>query len=254
MEMWLIPWGNQPRFKRSKAKKILMITLRRSGDRGHANHGWLHSYHTFSFADYYDPEHMGFRSLRVINEDRVAGGKGFGTHPHKDFEIISYVISGALKHEDSMGHAVVMKAGDVQRISAGTGIAHSEFNNSRTELVHFLQIWLLPIRKGLPPGYAQQAFANAQSNSLTLACSADGRDKSIKINQDVNLFVGKLAPQGAVNQPTPTARFAWVQLIEGDLDLSGNKLSPGDGASVADEGQLQLSSERGAHFLLFDLG
>jgi quercetin 2,3-dioxygenase len=231
-----------------------MLTLRRSSERGHADHGWLDSYHTFSFADYYDPEHMEFRSLRVINEDRVAGGKGFGTHPHKDFEIISYVVSGALKHEDSMGHAAVMKAGEVQRISAGTGIAHSEYNNSRTEPVHFLQIWLLPIRKGLAPGYAQQSFAGAQTNSLTLACSADGCDKSIKINQDVNLFIGKLASQGTVNPSIRQARYAWVQLIEGDLDLNGNKLSSGDGAAVVDEKQLQLSSEKGAHFLLFDLG
>jgi len=246
--------GESATLQKIENEKIYMITLRRSGERGHANHGCLDSYHTFSFADYYDPKQMGFRSLRVINEDRVAGGKGFGTHPHEDFEIISYVISGALKHEDSMGHAAVMKAGDVQRISAGTGIAHSEFNNSRTELVHFLQIWLLPIRKGLTPGYAQQSLAGAPSNFLTLACSADGHDKSIKINQDVNLFIGKLASQGTVNQPMPKARYAWVQLVEGDLNLNGNKLSPGDGASVADEQHLQLSSEKGAHFLLFDLG
>jgi redox-sensitive bicupin YhaK (pirin superfamily) len=231
-----------------------MITLRRSGERGHANHGWLDSYHTFSFADYYDPEQMGFRTLRVMNEDRVAGGKGFGTHPHQDFEIISYVISGALKHEDSMGHAAVMKAGEVQRISAGTGIAHSEYNNSRTEPVHFLQIWLLPFRNGLSPGYAQQCFAAAPPNALTLACSSDGRDKSIKINQDVDLFLGKLAAKATVNQPIGAGRYAWIQLIEGDLNLNGNQLSPGDGTAVANEKQLQLASEKGAHFLLFDLG
>jgi redox-sensitive bicupin YhaK (pirin superfamily) len=197
---------------------------------------------------------MDFRSLRVINEDRVAGGKGFGAHPHRDFEIISYVISGALKHEDSMGHAAVMKTGEVQRITAGTGISHSEFNNSRTEAVHFLQIWLLPVRCGLPPGYAQQSFAGAPPNNLTLACSPDGRDKSIQINQDADLFIGKLAPQAVVKHLIRTARYAWIQLIEGYLDLNGSRLSPGDGAAVADETQLQFSSEKGAHFLLFDLG
>ncbi len=230
-----------------------MIKIRRANERGHADHGWLDSYHTFSFADYYDPQHMGFRSLRVINEDRVQGGQGFGTHPHRDFEIISYVVSGALKHEDSMGHAAVMKAGEVQRISAGTGIAHSEFNNSPTEAVHFLQIWLLPSRKGVKPDYAQQSFANSPSNALTLACSPAGKDKSIKINQDVELFIGKLSPEGKINHPIREQHGAWIQLIEGDLALNGNKLSPGDGAAVEDEKELFLSSDKGAHFLLFDL-
>jgi len=196
---------------------------------------------------------MGFRSLRVINEDRVQGGQGFGTHPHRDFEIVSYVVSGALKHEDSMGHAAVMKAGEVQRISAGTGIAHSEFNNSPVEPVHFLQIWLLPARKGVKPDYAQQSFANAPTNILTLACSPDGHSKSIKINQDAELFIGKLAPNGKINHPIQESRGAWIQLIEGDLALNGNKLSAGDGAAVEDEKELLLSSDKGAHFLLFDL-
>ena len=196
---------------------------------------------------------MGFRSLRVINEDRVQGGQGFGTHPHRDFEIVSYVVSGALKHEDSMGHAAVMKAGEVQRISAGTGIAHSEFNNSPVEPVHFLQIWLLPSRKGVKPDYAQQSFANAPTNILTLACSPDGHSKSIKINQDAEFFIGKLAPNGKINHPIQESRGAWIQLIEGDLALNGNKLSAGDGAAVEDEKELLLSSDKGAHFLLFDL-
>jgi redox-sensitive bicupin YhaK (pirin superfamily) len=230
-----------------------MITLRRSKERGHANHGWLDSHHTFSFANYHDPQHMGYRSLRVINEDRVHGDQGFGTHPHRDFEIISYVVSGALKHEDSMGHTAVMKAGDVQRISAGTGIAHSEFNNSPIEPVHFLQIWLLPSRKGLPPSYAQQSFSDAPASGLTLACSADGRADSIKINQDADLFIGRLDPQEQVRHPLREGRHAWVQLIEGDLDLNGNTLSPGDGASLDQEKELRLSSKAGAHFLLFDL-
>lgn len=230
-----------------------MIKIRRANERGHADHGWLDSYHSFSFADYYNPEHMGFRSLRVINEDRVQGGQGFGTHPHRDFEIISYVVSGALKHEDSMGHAAVMKAGEVQRISAGTGIAHSEFNNSPSEPVHFLQIWLLPARKGVKPDYAQQSFANAPSNILTLACSPDGKSKSIKLNQDAELFIGKLAARGRINHSIQEQRGVWIQVIEGDLALNGNKLSPGDGAAVEDEKELPLSSDTGAHFLLFDL-
>jgi quercetin 2,3-dioxygenase len=230
-----------------------MIKIRKNNERGHADHGWLDSCHTFSFADYYDPQQMGFRSLRVINEDRVLGGQGFGTHPHQDFEIISYVVSGALKHQDSMKHTAVMKAGDVQRISAGTGIAHSEYNNSPTEPVHFLQIWLLPSRKGFPPSYAQQSFADVSANTLTLVCSPDGRNKSIKINQDANLFIGKLAPHGKATHRMHEQRHAWVQLIEGDLDLNGTRLSSGDGALVNAESELRFSSEKGAHFLLFDL-
>jgi quercetin 2,3-dioxygenase len=230
-----------------------MITIRRANERGHADHGWLDSYHSFSFADYYDPQHIGFRSLRVINEDRVQGGQGFGTHPHRDFEIISYVVSGALKHEDSMGHTAVMKAGDMQRISAGTGISHSEFNNSPTDPVHFLQIWLLPYRKGLSPGYAQQSCAKETSNALTLVCSPDGTQQSIKINQDVALFLGKITAKGKAVHALQKNRHAWIQLIEGDLDLNGEKLSPGDGASTDKEKELQFASEKGAHFLLFDL-
>lgn len=241
------------RSRNAEPKNHHMITIRRASERGHADHGWLNSYHTFSFAGYYDPQHLGFGSLRVINEDRVLGGQGFGTHPHHDFEIISYVVSGALKHEDSMGHAAVMKAGDVQRISAGTGIAHSEFNNSRSEPVHFLQIWLLPSRQGLPPGYAQQSFAGAAANTLTLAVSPDGGNQSIKINQDARLFIGKLDARGEVGHLLREQRCAWIQLIDGSLDLNGKKLSSGDGASVSEESQLCFTSEKGAHFLLFDL-
>ncbi|MEI9863895.1 MAG: pirin family protein [Limisphaerales bacterium] len=230
-----------------------MITIRGSKDRGHANHGWLNSYHTFSFGDYYDPQHMGFRSLRVINEDRVEGGKGFGTHPHQDFEIISYVVSGALKHEDSMGHAAVMKAGDMQLISAGTGIEHSEYNHSRKNPVHFLQIWLLPFRKGLLPGYAQESFAGASPDRLTLACSSDGREKSIRINQDADLFIGILNPKGKASHFMSEHRHAWIQLITGDLDVNGTNLSAGDGAMIDNEKELRFASEQGAHFLLFDL-
>lgn len=230
-----------------------MIKIRKASERGHANHGWLNSYHTFSFANYYDPQHMGFRNLRVINEDWVAGGEGFGTHPHQDFEIISYVVSGALKHADSMGHTAVMTAGEVQRISAGTGIAHSEFNNSPSEPVHFLQIWLLPSRKGFPPSYAQKSFTSAPTNALTLACSPGGSNLSISIYQDVMLYVGKLAAKGKISHELGDQRHGWVQLIEGDLDLNGNMLSPGDGAALDCEAAIQFQSEKGAHFLYFDL-
>lgn len=230
-----------------------MIEIRHSHERGHANHGWLDSYHTFSFAGYHDPKYMGYRSLRVINEDRVKGGEGFGIHSHRDFEIISYIVEGALKHEDSMGHSAVMKAGDIQRISAGTGIAHSEFNDSQAEPVHFLQIWLLPFRNGLPPNYAQQSFANLQPNRLSLACSADGRSGSIKINQNVDLYIGRLDAGKEINYPLDEQRHVWIQLIDGVLDVNGKSLAPGDGLAVVAEKQLHLTSNAGAHFLLFDL-
>ena len=228
------------------------ITVRPANERGHANHDWLDSYHSFSFANYHDPQHMGFRALRVINEDRVAGGMGFGTHPHRDFEIISYVISGALEHQDSMGHRAVMKAGEVQRISAGTGIAHSEYNHSPKEPVHFLQIWIQPARRGVAPDYAQKSFASAPIGGLTLACSGDGREASLKINQDADLFIGKLAANGSVNHRLAHGS-AWIQLIQGDLDLNGVKLAPGDGASLNGGEELNFTSATGAHFLLFDL-
>jgi redox-sensitive bicupin YhaK (pirin superfamily) len=178
---------------------------------------------------------------------------GFGTHPHKDFEIISYVISGALRHRDSMGHQAVMRAGEVQRISAGAGISHSEFNDSDSEPVHFLQIWLLPSRKGVTPDYAQQSFADAKLGALTMIASPDGADKSIPINQDARLFVGKLSAGRAVDYPLTVTRHGWVQLIDGDLTVSGAALSAGDGAAVSGEAALTLTSRTGAHFILFDL-
>ena len=230
-----------------------MIKLRLAHERGHANHGWLDSYHSFSFADYYDPEQVGFRSLRVINEDRVQGGKGFDMHPHRDMEIISYVVSGALKHEDCKGHAAVMKAGDVQRITAGTGIEKRAYKTSRSVSVHFLPIWLQPSQEGLPPDYAQESFAGAPGNVLTLACSSDGRNKSIRINQDCDLFIGKLTPHGKITHSLRHQRHAWIQLIGGALGLNGTILSPGDGAMVENELALHLDSATSAHFLLFDL-
>lgn len=230
-----------------------MITLRPSHERGHANHGWLDSHHTFSFADYYDPQQMGFRALRVINEDRVRGGHGFDTHPHRDFEIVSYIVRGELEHRDSMGHQAVMRAGDIQRISAGTGIAHSEYNHSPTDPVHFLQIWLTPSAVGLRPDYAEQSFAAAVAPPLTLACSPDGASGSIRIHQDASLLIGRLPPAGEAHYTLRDGRAAWVQMIDGTLDLNGQALAPGDGAAVERERELALRSGDGAHFLLFDL-
>ena len=229
-----------------------MITLRRSAERGHAEHGWLDSYHSFSFADYHDPRHMGFRSLRVINEDRVQAGMGFPTHPHRDMEIITCVISGALRHEDSMGNRAVMRAGDVQRISAGTGIAHSEFNDSHVEPVHLLQIWIVPERLGCTSGYAEKSFA-AHRDGLALIASATGRDDSIAINQDAEVWLGKLPAGGKLGHVLAAGRHAWVQVFDGTLALGGETLRAGDAAAVSDESQLALASADGAQFLLFDL-
>jgi redox-sensitive bicupin YhaK (pirin superfamily) len=230
-----------------------MMTIRKSGERGHANHGWLDSYHTFSFADYYDPKHSNFRSLRVINEDFIAPGKGFGTHPHNDMEIITYIVKGALQHRDSMGNSAVMRAGDIQRISAGSGIMHSEFNASPSEPVHLLQIWLMPDRKGVKPGYVERSFANAEPNKLHLATSKTGRDGSIPINQDADLYFAKLNAGGKVELLLGAGRHAWLQLIEGQVDVGGARLQAGDGAAFSQDDSLKLSAVDDAHFLLFAL-
>lgn len=230
-----------------------MITVRKSNERGHARHGWLDSRHTFSFADYYDPEQTHFRDLRVINEDRVAPEMGFGMHPHRNMEIITYVVSGALRHSDSMGNTAVMRAGDVQRISAGTGILHSEVNNSSTEPVHFLQIWIIPDRKDAKPGYAEKSFATAAPGKLHLVASKAGTDGSIPINQDANLYLGKLAEGDALKQTVGGKRHAWLQLIKGDLDVNGTRLGPGDAAAIGDTDALTLSARKPSDFLLFDL-
>jgi redox-sensitive bicupin YhaK (pirin superfamily) len=230
-----------------------MITTRKSNERGAANHGWLDARHTFSFADYYDPEHVGFRALRVINEDRVAPKMGFGMHPHRDMEIITYVISGALQHRDSMGHSAVMRGGDVQRISAGTGILHSEVNASETEPVHLLQIWLHPDHKNAKPAYAEKSFAKVEAGRLHLVASKTGRDGSIPINQDTDLFFGKLGANDFAKHQLATGRHAWVQVISGDLDVNGETLHAGDAAQVSDETALRLTAKSPADFLLFDL-
>ena len=231
-----------------------MTTIRRANERGHANHGWLETHHTFSFADYYDPRWMGFRSLRVLNDDTVAGGGGFGTHPHRDMEIITYVLGGALQHRDSMGHESVLKAGDVQRISAGTGIAHSEFNYSPVEPVHFLQIWIQPDRKGVKPGYAERSLGNGVSKTaLTLIASRDARDGSVAIHQDADVWLARLGESAGATHSLKPGRHAWVQVAEGVVTLNGQTLRAGDGAALSNEAALALAAEAPAQVLLFDL-
>ncbi len=230
-----------------------MIKLRKSEDRGHARYDWLDSRHTFSFDTYHDPAHMGFRTLRVINQDRVAPGAGFPLHPHRDMEILSFVLSGALKHQDSLGHEGVIRAGEVQRISAGTGISHSEFNPSDTEEVHFLQIWILPEAKGLPPGYEQRTFAGQAKNDLLLLGSRDGRNGSVVIHQDVALFSGQLDSGRQQDYLVQHSRHLWLQLLAGRLKVNGRELAPGDGAALSEEERLQLQAVSDTTFLLFDL-
>lgn len=230
-----------------------MIQLRKSNERGHAEHGWLDSYHTFSFADYYDLHHTHFRDLRVINEDYVAPKMGFDMHPHRDMEIITYVVSGALRHRDSMGNTAVMRAGDVQRISAGTGIRHSEFNDSESEPVHLLQIWILPDRKNAEPGYGEKSFARAEPGRLHLIASKSGREGSLSINQDADLFLGKLEGGGSLRHSLAPKRHAWLQLIEGALEANGAQLAPGDAIALSDEDSVTISAYKPSLFLLFDL-
>jgi redox-sensitive bicupin YhaK (pirin superfamily) len=230
-----------------------MLNIRKSNERGHADHGWLNARHTFSFADYNDPAHTHFRTLRVINEDRVAPERGFGTHPHRDMEIITYVISGALRHRDSMGNTAVMRAGDVQRISAGSGIQHSEVNESKTEPVHLLQIWLFPDHHGAKPAYAEKSFAQAERGHLHLVTSKSGRDGSIPINQDADLYLGKLRKGDVVDHALGPKHHAWLQLIEGDLDVNGSRLQAGDGVAVSEVESLKISATQPSDFLLFQL-
>ncbi|MBU5613080.1 pirin family protein [Geomonas azotofigens] len=231
-----------------------MITIRRANDRGHADHGWLNTYHTFSFADYYDPRHMGFRNLRVINEDRVQPGVGFPTHPHRDMEIISYVLEGALAHRDSMGTGSVIRPGDVQRMSAGTGITHSEFNQSKEEPLHFFQIWILPKRNGITPSYEQKFFSDEEKRgSLRLIASPDGRDGSVTINQDARLYAALLDTGDEIVHRLPAGQYAWVQVARGKVLLNGHLLEAGDGAAVSDEELLRLTGKEASEMLVFEL-
>ncbi|HKX01491.1 MAG TPA: pirin family protein [Methylomirabilota bacterium] len=232
-----------------------MIVKRPAAERGHFDHGWLDTSHTFSFADYHDPTHMGFRSLRVLNEDRVAPGKGFGTHSHRDMEIITYVLEGALAHADSMGNRSTIVPGDVQRMSAGTGVTHSEFNGQRDRPVHFLQIWLVPDRRGLTPGYEQKAIPEAEERGvLRLVASRDGREGSVTIHQDADLYASRLLPGERVKHALAEGRHAWLQVASGRVELNGTALGAGDGAAVSQETGLEVVALEPAHFLLFDLG
>jgi redox-sensitive bicupin YhaK (pirin superfamily) len=231
-----------------------MIVVRKAGDRGRSNHGWLDSSHTFSFADYYDPEHTGFRTLRVINDDHVSPGSGFGTHPHRDMEIVSYVLDGALEHKDSMGTGSVIRPGDVQRMTAGTGITHSEWNHSKTEEVHFLQIWILPERTGLAPGYEQKSFSPEDlRDQLRLVASRDGRDGSLTLHQDAALYVARLSNDKGVHHELAAGRSAWLQVARGTLSLNGVALAAGDGATVVNETKIDLRGTGGAEAIVFDL-
>jgi redox-sensitive bicupin YhaK (pirin superfamily) len=231
-----------------------MIVRRAAEERGRADFGWLDSRHTFSFGEYYDPRHMGFRALRVINEDRVKPGHGFGTHPHRDMEIISYVLEGALEHKDSMGTGSVITPGDVQRMSAGTGVLHSESNPSKSTPAHFLQIWLLPERHGIEPSYEQKRFEAADKQGrLKLVASRDARDGAITINQDVDLYAGLFAAGEGTQLPLRPGRHAWIQVASGGMILNGEPLSEGDGAAVSEEPFLDLTATEDAEILVFDL-
>jgi redox-sensitive bicupin YhaK (pirin superfamily) len=231
-----------------------MITIRPSEERGYANHGWLDTRYSFSFSDFYDPKQMGFRDLRVINEDVVSAGRGFGMHPHRDMEILTYVVNGELTHRDSMGRGATLKRHDVQRMSAGTGIMHSETNQSKAP-VHLLQIWILPWAEGLKSTYEDRTFSAEEKNQLRLIASDDGRDGSTKINQDASVYASLLDSGKSVDLALKPDRHAWVQLIGGELDVNGSTLMKGDGAAISGETALQIANKGsdGAEFLVFDL-
>ena len=231
-----------------------MIKVRKGDARGASNHGWLDSKHSFSFADYHDPAHMGFRALRVINEDRVTGGKGFGTHGHRDMEILSYVLEGALRHKDSIGTGSVIKPGEVQRMTAGSGVMHSEQNDSATEPVHFLQIWILPEARNLKPGYEQRAFPESERRgAFRLVAARDGRDGAVTVHQDVSLWSTLLDAGATATLPLAEGRHAWVQVARGAVKLGGASLKAGDGAAVSDERALTFTAEEASEVLVFDL-
>lgn len=232
-----------------------MITVRPKDERGIANFGWLDSRHTFSFGHYYDPQQMGFASLRVINEDKIIPAKGFGTHGHQDMEIVSYVLSGELEHRDSMGNGSVIRPGDVQRMSAGTGVRHSEFNASKTNPVHLLQIWIVPEQTGLQPSYEEKNFSSQiRSGKLTLIGSRDGRDNSVTIHQDVNLYLGSLSQSDRLTYKIDDNRAVWLQVIAGEVKLNDRLLQAGDGAAIMNEAELAIAGNSSdSEILLFDL-
>lgn len=231
-----------------------MIQIRRSDERGHADHGWLNTYHTFSFNDYYDERFMGFRSLRVINDDRIAPGKGFGMHPHQDMEIITYILTGALEHKDSMGNGSQIRPGDVQRMSAGTGVVHSEFNPSPADPVHLLQIWIFPDRHGIQPGYEQKTFDREDKlNRSCLIASPDGRDGSVTIHQDALLYATTIEDNKALHIPIHENRHQWLHLAQGQVLFNTQHLHAGDGAAISDEPEIHLTGIDKAEVLIFDL-
>ena len=231
-----------------------MMDVIQSGSRGSADHGWLRAKHTFSFAEYQNPERVHFGKVRVINEDRIAPGKGFGTHPHRDMEIVTYVIDGAIAHKDSMGNGTVITAGEIQRMTAGTGVQHSEFNHSQDKELHLLQIWIYPEKKGLEPGYEQTRFSRDEKlNRLRLVGSRDGRDDSITIHQDVDLYASVLEADNELSLELRPDRKVFVQVVDGDIAVNGQRLSAGDGAQIEDERALQVSALTEAEFLIFDM-
>ena len=235
-------------------KDTAMITIRKAADRGHFDHGWLDTWHTFSFADYFNPDWMEFRALRVINDDRVQPGQGFGMHPHRDMEILTVVLEGALEHKDSMGNTSQIRAGEVQRMTAGTGVLHSEYNPSKKDPVHLYQIWIQPEKRGLKPGYEQKLFPESERRGrLRLVASRDGRDGSLTIHQDTEVRVGLLANGDKVTHGIPTGRHAWVQIARGAATLNGKKLSAGDGAATSGESMLEIVATEPAEIILFDL-
>jgi quercetin 2,3-dioxygenase len=231
-----------------------MKTLRRSDERGHVDHGWLNTYHTFSFANYYDPNHMGFRTLRVINDDKVGPGEGFGTHPHRDMEIITYVLSGALEHRDSMGNGRIIKPGEFQYMAAGSGVTHSEFNPSKKDWVHLLQIWITPERRGIKPQYAERSAADMKEGEVALIASKGGRDGSMAINQDANLLLARLAPGQKATHKLEAGRHAWVHVAEGEFVVNGETLRAGDALGLSNEAEVELTGGAAkGQALIFDL-
>ncbi len=231
-----------------------MISIRKNQERGHANHGWLNTYFTFSFADYYDPKHVQFRTLRVLNDDRIAAGAGFPEHPHREMEIITYVLEGGLAHRDSMGNGSVIRPGDVQYMSAGTGVTHSEFNASKSEPAHLLQIWMLPEKKGLKPVYGQKNFAESEKRGkLRLVASPDGRDGSVTVRQDNELYATVLGKGESVRHELKPERHAYVQVARGSVKLNGTQLQEGDGAAISAEKAVELTGVKDAEVLMFDL-
>jgi hypothetical protein len=231
----------------------MKMKIRKANERGHAELGWLDTYHSFSFGDYYDPHWMGFRSLRVINDDLVMPGMGFGTHPHRDMEIITYMLSGALEHKDSMGNGRVIRPGEAQYMAAGSGVQHSEFNPSKDEAAHLLQIWIQPDRKGVAPRYAEKSLAGAPAGALRLVTSKTGRDGSMAIHQDADLWLAKFKAGDHAAHQLAKGRYAWVHVAEGEVSLNGAMLHGGDAAAVSEEGALELSAAKPAQVLLFDL-